>query len=189
MMRKKTLIIVFLGILSFDFRAQDGLSGSKSHSGRKSQIIEAVDSSENINTVCIGKFYKNGVSLLSPLTINSGSWTDVNEMSFSFVAQSTSALVIFSSSGYGFTESMANIQFRVMNNGVSIGGTNEGITSNVGQTEIPWSCDFTKFISGLTVGTTYTFKVQSQKSAVSENANIRIDPTINSHHMSLSVVQ
>jgi hypothetical protein len=112
-------------------------------------------------------------------------------MSFTFTAQNTSALIVFSASGYGYTNSMSFVQFRILNNAASIGSTNEKIQNydDVTGTVTPWSCSFTRLITGLTVGTNYTLQVQGQRNGIYGTYDALINPSLDGHHMSLSVVQ
>jgi hypothetical protein len=138
-----------------------------------------------------GVTYKTGVSLTSACTVNTSTWTNVTPMTFSFTAQNTSAQILFSASGYDYCKSMVSVQFRILNNGASIGGTNTNIQSSddLSKTKTPWCCTFTRLITGLTVGTNYTLQVQSQKNGIPGTNDAMIDPTLDGHHMSLSVIQ
>ncbi len=138
-----------------------------------------------------GTTFKQGVSLGSVWTVSSATWANVTPMTFTFTSQSTSAMVIFSASGYGYTESMAYVQFRVLNNGTSIGGTNEKIQDydDITGTVTPWSCSFTKMITGLVVGNNYTLQVQGQRDGIYGVYDALTDPSLDGHHMSLSVLQ
>jgi hypothetical protein len=86
---------------------------------------------------------------------------------------------------------MAYVQFMILNNGTSIGGTNEKIQSydNTQGTITPWSCSFTRLLTGLTVGTTYTLKVQGKRTGIYGTYDAIINPSLDGHHMSLSVIQ
>jgi len=110
------------------------------------------------------------VSLAADYTVNTGAWANVAPMTVTFTATKTTALVQFSSSGFAYTNSMAYVQFRVWNSttGVSIGGTNTHMQSydDTKGTLTPWSCTFTKNITGLTPGTTYTLIVQGQRNGI-----------------------
>ncbi len=138
-----------------------------------------------------GVTFKQGVFLAASHTVTTTTWANVPTMTFTFTAQNTSAFVCFSASGYGFTNSMSYVQFRVLNNAVSIGGTNEKIQNydDVTGTVTPWSCSFTRMLTGLTVGTNYTLQVQAQRNGILGTYNAIIDPTLDGQHMSLSVIQ
>jgi hypothetical protein len=138
-----------------------------------------------------GVTYKTGVSLTSAWTVNTSTWTNVTPMTFSFTAQNTSAQILFSASGYDYCKSMVSVQFRILSNGASIGGTNTNIQSSddLSKTKTPWCCTFTRLITGLTVGTNYTLQVQCQRNGVMGTYDALIDPTLDGHHMSLSIIQ
>jgi hypothetical protein len=112
-------------------------------------------------------------------------------MSFTFTAQNTSALIIFSASGYGYTNSMSYVQFRIRSNAVVIGSTNEKIQNydDWTGTVTPWSCSFTRLLTGLTVGTNYTIDVQGRRDGILGVYDAIINPSLDGQHMSLSVVQ
>jgi hypothetical protein len=133
------------------------------------------------------------VSLAADYTVNTGAWANVAPMTVTFTATKTTALVQFSSSGFAYTNSMAYVQFRVWNSttGVSIGGTNTHMQSydDTKGTLTPWSCTFTKNITGLTPGTTYTLIVQGQRNGIwgTYDAVINAASMPDSHHMTLTV--
>ncbi|MBI2281539.1 MAG: hypothetical protein HYU68_12755 [Bacteroidetes bacterium] len=138
-----------------------------------------------------GVTYMNGITLGASYTVNTLAWANVTGMSFSFTAQTTSALVVFSASGYGYTNSMAYVQFRIRNGGTTLGTTQTKIQSydDVNGTITPWSCTYTRYITGLTIGTSYTLSVQGQRDGILGTYDAVINPTLDGHHMSLSVVQ
>jgi hypothetical protein len=138
-----------------------------------------------------GTTYMNGVTLGASHTVNTAAWANVPGMTFSFTAQTTSALVVFSASGYGFTNSMAFVQFRIRNGATTLGTTQTKIQSydDVTGTVTPWSCSYTRYITGLTVGTSYTLSVQGQRNGILGTYDAVINPALDGHHMSISVVQ
>lgn len=133
----------------------------------------------------------NGVNLTSSRTISSASWTAVAGMSYTFTATSTTAIVMFSASGYGYTESMAFVQFRIRNGATPLGSTNTKIQSydDLTGTVTPWSCSFTRYLTGLTVGVTYTISVDGQRNGIYGTYDAVIDPAVDGHHMTVSVIQ
>ena len=134
------------------------------------------------------------VSLAVDYTVTAAAWANVAPMTLTFTAVKTSALVLFSSSGFGYTNSMSYIQFRVRNTtlATTIGGTNEKIQDydDVTGTITPWSCSFTKLITGLTIGTNYTLQIQAQRGGIlgTYDAVIQAATLPDSHHMTLSVI-
>ncbi len=133
----------------------------------------------------------NGITLSGSRTIATAAWVNVAGMSFSFTAQTTSAIVMFSSSGYGYTNSMAYVQFRIRNGATNLGMTQTKIQNydDVTGTITPWSCTYTRYITGLTVGNSYTLSVQGKRDGISGTYDAIIDTGVDGHHMSLSVVQ
>lgn len=132
------------------------------------------------------------VSLAANYNVTTTAFTNVPGMSLTFTAVQTSALVIFSSSGYGFTNSMAYVNFRVRNGATSIGGTIEKIQNydDVTGTITTWSCSYTKLMTGLTVGASYTLQVQGSVNGILGTYTAVIDAatTPDVSHMTLSVI-
>ncbi len=138
-----------------------------------------------------GVTFKTGIYLTSSVTINTATWVNVPGMSLTFTAQNSSALILFTASGYGYTNSMAYVQFRILNNGSPIGSTNTKIQSydDWTGTVTPWSCSFSRVITGLIPGNTYTLTVQGQRGGILGMYDAIIDPSLDGHHMALNVVQ
>lgn len=133
----------------------------------------------------------NGVNLTDSRTISTATWSAVAGMSYTFTATSTTAIVMFSASGYGYTESMAFVQFRLRNGATPLGGTNTKIQSydDVTGTVTPWSCSFSRYLTGLTVGVTYTISVDGQRNGIYGTYDAIVDPALDGHHMTVSVIQ
>lgn len=114
-------------------------------------------------------------------------------MTVTFTARSTSAFVMFSASGYGYTNSMSYVQFRVFNitTGTSVVETNEKIQNydDFRGTVTPWSCSANALLTGLTIGTTYTLRIDGQRNGIYGIYDARVDTTQPGHHMNLSVIQ
>lgn len=133
------------------------------------------------------------VSLNSDYTVNTAAFTTVPAMSVTFVATKSTALVQFSCSGFAFTNSMAWVAFRIYNSttAASVGGTNTHMQTydNATGTVTPWSCFFTKNLTGLTPGTSYTLIVQGQRAGIlgTLDAVINALTTPDNHHMTLTV--
>ncbi len=112
-----------------------------------------------------------------------------------FTARQSNVLIMLTTSGFGYTNSMAFVQLRVENVTTStiIGGTQSAIQSydNVTGTITTWSAAFSKLITGLTVGTTYTLSVQGQVAGILgvPNAALFTSTYPTQQHMTLSVVQ
>ncbi len=111
-----------------------------------------------------------------------------------FTARKTSVMLILSASGFGYTNSMSYVQLRVQNvtSSTIIGGTNSKIQSydDLTGTITPWSTSFSQLVTGLTIGTTYTLRVQGQVGGISGVYNAALFTTMfpDSHHLTLSVM-
>lgn len=132
-------------------------------------------------------------SLTTDLTVTAAAWTNIAPMTVTFTASKTSVFLIFSASGFAYTNSMAFVQFRVRNGATTLGGTNT-LTQNyddVTGTVTPWSCTFSKNITGLTIGASYTFQVQAQRNGIfgTYDTVIQAASSPDSHHMTISVLQ
>lgn len=134
------------------------------------------------------------VSLAADYTVSAAAWASVAPVTVTFTATKTTALVQFSASGFAYTNSMAYVQFRVWNSttGVSMGGTNTVMQSydDTKGTLTPWSCTFTKNITGLTPGTSYTLVAQGQRGGIwgTYDAVINASSMPDVHHMTLTVL-
>lgn len=135
----------------------------------------------------------SSTSLNADIQISSATWANVPGMTVTFTATQTDALLMFSASGFAYTNSMAFVQFRVRNGGTSLGGTNTRMQSydDVEGTTTPWSCTYTRKVTGLTIGNTYTFTLQGQVDGILGTYNAAIFTASNqdSHHMTLTVLQ
>lgn len=137
----------------------------------------------------------DSVSLTSDVQISAATWTDVAGMSLTFTARKTDALITFSASGFSFTGSMSFVQLRVRNitNITTIGGTSTHMQSydDITGSITAWSASFSKLLSGLTIGNTYTLQIQGQVSGILGSPDAGIFPVTNpdDHHMTLSVIQ
>ena len=135
----------------------------------------------------------NSTSLAADVQVSAAAYTNVPGMTVTFTATQTDALLMFSASGFAFTNSMALVQFRVRNGGTSLGGTNTKMQSydDVTGTITSWSCSYTRKITGLTVGNTYTYTLQGQVAGIlgTNNAAIFAATNPDSHHITLTVLQ
>ncbi len=146
-----------------------------------------------------GPAWQNGganvasVSLATDYTVTTTAFTNVTGMSLTFTASKTSALIVFSASGFAYTNSMAYVQFRIMNGATALGGTQSMTQSydDVTGTITPWSCSFSKNITGLVPGTSYTYTVQALRNGIlgTYDTVIQAASTPNGHHMTLSTIQ
>jgi len=147
----------------------------------------------------------DSVSLSSDVLISGSTFTDITGMSITFTAQKTNVLIMLSASGIGYTNSISTVGLRVWNttDSNSIGGTNNkvqnltiishGRTSPVidyTYTTTSWSANYSKLLTGLTVGNTYTIKVQGNTGNVygTDGAAIYSSTYPDSNHLTLSVI-
>ncbi|MCW5520823.1 hypothetical protein J1N09_13325 [Aureitalea sp. L0-47] len=143
----------------------------------------------------------DAVSLTTDETLDSTGYTDIPGMSVTFTARKTSALVNLTASGFGTTNSASIAFLRVYNvtSASVVGGTAEKVQShlergNPGGFSIwltTWSSNFSKKITGLVIGNSYTIKVQGYAEPVSTGAGAVIRPVTepDSNHLTLSVQQ
>lgn len=138
----------------------------------------------------------HSVSLSADIEISSATFANVPSMpTLTFTARRTSVMLLLSASGFGYTNSMAAVQLRVRNvtSGTTIGGTNNKIQSydDITGTVTTWSASFSKLVTGLTVGTSYTFSVQGLVGGILGTPNAAIFSATNPdiHHMTLTVMQ
>jgi hypothetical protein len=136
----------------------------------------------------------SSVSLNADVQVLSTTFTNVPSMgTVTFTATKTTAFVILSGSGRGYTNSMAFVDFRVLNNGTSIGGTTTNIQNydDATGTSTLWSCTFSKLLTGLTVGNTYTLSVQGRSDGILGTSGAGIFNTSfpDTEHLTLSVLQ
>jgi hypothetical protein len=135
----------------------------------------------------------SSVSLASNVTISSASYSNLTGMSVTFTATKTTALVTLTASGYGFTNSMSYVMFRVMNGATSLGGTMEKIQNydDTRGTITTWSCAYSRNITGLVVGNTYTYTVQASVNGIYGTYSAAIDAASfpDTDHVTLAVIQ
>ena len=137
-----------------------------------------------------GLAFKSGSVFSGSYEVTSATWQNA-PVSLSFTAESTSAVVMFSASGFGYTNSMSYVQFRVLNNGAVIGSTHEKIQNydDWTGTITPWSTSYTRLLTGLTIGANYTITVQAQRDGILGNYNAIINTGLEGQHMTVTVIQ
>lgn len=141
----------------------------------------------------------DAVSLSSDLTFNNTTYTDVPGMTLTFTARKTSVMINLTASGFGTTNSMSIAFLRIYNNTSAsvIGGTMEKVQSYYapsGPTTYwitTWSSSYSKQLTGLTIGNTYSIKVQAYAQPVTGGGGATVQPVSvpDSNHMTLSVIQ
>lgn len=173
------------------------------------------------NDVFPGYYYNNGsrwirfegddpvdsVSLATDEEIIGSTYSDVSGMSLTFTARKPSVYVMLTGSGLGYTNSLSNVYFQLVDvgSGSVIGGTNTKVqnlsllTYKSGASIIiagaysttDWSTSFSKLLTGLTVGNTYTIKVQGKTGNIfgSDGASVLPVTYPESNHLTLSVIQ
>ena len=135
-----------------------------------------------VNDVIPGLYYNDGskwsrisiaqpsfdtVTLATDYNLGSGGYTDVPAMNLTFVARETSVMIMLSGSGDSSTELGSGIgDFQIINvtTGTTIGGSHEKLTTfddTFGAVAAAWSVSFAKALTGLTIGQSYTIKVQA----------------------------
>jgi hypothetical protein len=135
----------------------------------------------------------NSVSNTADLQISTAGMSNVAGMTLTFTATQTTALLMFSASGFAYGNSMAYVGFRIRNGATSLGGTTTNMQSydDVTGTLTLWSCTFTKMITGLTIGTAYTYTLQGQVNGIlgTPNAAIYTASNPDTHHLTMSIIQ
>jgi len=151
----------------------------------------------------------DSVTLSSDVTISSSypTYGAISGMTLTFTARKTSVLVMLTASGFGFTNSMSIIFLRVRNttSGTTLGGTMNKIQNYdtyyvpgppgpggyLGNSVTTWSASFSKTMTGLTIGNSYSLQVQGAVLGIVGTPNAVIEPatTPDAEHLTLSVMQ
>jgi hypothetical protein len=100
-----------------------------------------------------------------------------NIISTSFTSTKSTAYIVFTASGYGYTGSNSLVQFVVFVNGVQQGGTetNVGIYNSFsGISTTVWSCAYSKNVTVPSSGVV-TVQVQYKTQAISGTTGVAID--------------
>jgi hypothetical protein len=182
-----------------------GISGATGNSGSTGNTGATGNSGNTGSTGATGSSGSTGatgptatttsVSLTANHSVTTAAYANVPGMSLTFTATQSTALVMFSASGYGFTNSMSYVMFRIRNTttATNIGGTMEKIQNydDVTGTITPWSCSYLRQISGLVVGTSYTLQVQGARDGIfgTYTAVINAGTSPDTDHMTLAVIQ
>jgi len=133
----------------------------------------------------------SSVSLSSIVNVASAAYSNVAGMSLTFTATGTQAYISFTASGYGYPNSMSYVSFQVLNGATSVAKTNTKIQNydDVEGTITPWSCASSRLLTGLTIGNSYTLSVQGLVGGILGTYTAVIDPSLNGHHICLTVLQ
>jgi hypothetical protein len=138
------------------------------------------------------------VSLTTDQIISGTTFTAVPGMSLTFIAEKTEALVNLTISGLGYTGSLTFGTFRLYNSTTAtvIGGTNtsaQSLWKNGPSTYsiTTWSCVFSKLLTGLTIGSSYTIILQGKTDNLLGTDGVAIYPASmpNSSHATISIIQ
>lgn len=119
------------------------------------------------NRISIAQPSFESVTLATDYSLAAGGYFDVPAMSLTFVARETTVMIMLSGSGDTSPELATGIgDFQVVNvtSGTTIGGSHEKLTTFddvFGVQSAVWSVSFGKSITGLTIGQSYTIKVQA----------------------------
>jgi hypothetical protein len=121
-------------------------------------------------------------------------------MTLTFTAVRTTAFVTLTASGAGQNNAGSYITLRVLNNGVSTGGTRSALEAMAADEDIfgieddenilAWNCVYSTMLTGLTPGTSYTLSVQGLNNGSFPNSlTATIDAASNpdQQHMTLCV--
>lgn len=134
-------------------------------------------------------------SLSGDIEISANSYAAVPGINdLTFTARKTEVLVLLTASGFAYTNSMAYVQFRVWNStdADSVGGTSTKMQSydDITGTVTAWSASFSKVLTGLSIGTSYTLQVQAQVAGIygTPNAGVFESSNPDNHHLTLSVM-
>ncbi len=140
----------------------------------------------------------DSVTLATDVLLSGSTFTNVSGMSLTFIARKTEAVVNFTVSGLGYTGSLTFASFRLYNSTTAsvIGGTNSSAQSlwkSSGNTYsiTTWSASFSKRITGLTIGTSYTIVLQGKTTNILGTDGVAIYPLTypDTSHASLSILQ
>lgn len=140
----------------------------------------------------------DSVTLATDVIISGNIFTNVPGMSLTFIARNTEALVDLTLSGLGFTGSLTFGSFRLYNSTTAsvIGGTNSSAQSlwKSGPNTYSittWSASYSKKLTGLTIGTSYTIVLQGKTDNLLGTDGVGLLPVSNpdTSHATLTILQ
>jgi hypothetical protein len=180
-----------------------------------------VYNTDDRNDVKPGKYYNDGskwvrvegadivdsISLTNDILVeyktNNGGFTNLIDLVFT--ARKENVMLLFTSSGLGYTGAMSTVhfRFRLRSNSPSanviIGGTMNKIQDYTNAffniySITPWSTSYSKVLTGLTIGKEYTVRLQGRVTGVfggSDFYDAAIFPVTypDSNHLTISVIQ
>jgi hypothetical protein len=128
-------------------------------------------------------------SVTGDQTLTALAYTNVPGLSITFTPTQTTAFLNFTAAGFGYADGMSYVEFRVLVNGVSAGGTSEKVSildSFTGDGTSPWSAAFTKKVT-VNANVANTVTVQYRVAAISGTPGIGIYTTTETgHHGTIS---
>jgi hypothetical protein len=128
-------------------------------------------------------------SVTGDQTLTALAYTNVPGLSITFTPTQTTAFINFTAAGFGYADGMSYVEFRVLVNGVSAGGTSEKVSildSFTGDGTSPWSAAFTKKVT-VNANVANTVTVQYRVAAISGTPGIGIYTTTETgHHGTIS---
>ncbi len=133
------------------------------------------------------------VSGTTDATMQSSGWATVPQMSMNYTPTNSQVYVSYSASGFGWTNSMSLVEFRVLVNGSVQGGCMEkvGVWTDDFLTTYSvttWSANFERLVN-VSAGSNTSFTVQYRVSAIDGTAGVVINPqTTNANHRTLTVM-
>ena len=128
------------------------------------------------------------VSLASDVNLTATSATAVPGLTLTFTPTQGQTFIQFTASGIAYTSSMSIIDFRVMVNGVSVGGCEDkaGVYDGFQYSITPWSVSFSKLVT-VNANAANTVTVQYLNSAIEGTAGVAIQPASSNYsHATLS---
>lgn len=133
----------------------------------------------------------SSISMAVDNTMTATTYTNMPGMSITFTPTTTSTLAIFTAAGIGYTGSNSLVEFRILVNGVAVGGTTEkvGVYHDWdGISTTTWSVGYSKKVT-VNANVANTITVQYKCSAISGTAGIAVFPaTQPSNHATLSAL-
>lgn len=130
-------------------------------------------------------------SVTGDQTLTAATYTNVPGLSISFTPTQATAFIQFTAAGFGFPDGMTIVEFRVLVNGVSVGGANEKVgvlDSFIGDATTPWSTSFSKKVN-VNANVNNTVTVQYRATAISGTPGIGIYTTTETaHHGTISAL-
>ena len=125
-------------------------------------------------------------SITGENTLTSTAFANLPGCNITFTPTATSVLIEFTASGFGYTNSNSIVEFTVLVNGVTVGGTMEkvGVVAT-GASLTPWSVAFSKKCNVIASGSN-TVQVQYRTTAITGTTGIVINNSQPANHATVS---